>query len=87
MSRPPGDGPILAPGDVPGYEAHLVPGFRAVKAYVCPTCDRPIAEGTGHVVAWPQGLLDERRHWHRHCWRLAVRRGRITGARGAGGGR
>ena len=81
MSRPPTDGPSHAPGEVPGYEEHLVPGFRALKAYVCPTCTQPIAAGTGHVVAWPAGLTEERRHWHRHCWRLAVRRGRVTGAR------
>jgi len=75
------EGPTDVPGIVPGYEAHLVPGFRALKAYVCPTCTAPIPERTGHVVAWPTGLSDERRHWHRHCWRLAVRRGRVTGAR------
>jgi hypothetical protein len=81
MSRPFTDGPSHAPGEVPGYEVHLVPGFRAHKPYVCPTCTQQIAEGTGHVVAWPAGLTEERRHWHRHCWRLAVRRGRVTGAR------
>jgi len=81
VSGPPGDGPLQAPGELPGYEVHLVPGFRAHKTYLCPTCVRTIPSGTGHVVAWPEGLPDERRHWHRHCWRLAVRRGRVTGAR------
>jgi hypothetical protein len=81
VSGPSTDHPTHAPGDVPGYEAHLVPGFRAHKAYLCPTCVQTIAPGTGHVVAWPEGLTEERRHWHRHCWRLAVRRGRVTGAR------
>jgi hypothetical protein len=81
MSRPAAAGPTDVPGEVPGYEAHLVPGFRAHKRYVCPTCTQGVAEGSGHVVAWPEGLPDERRHWHRHCWRLAVRRGRVTGAR------
>lgn len=81
MSRPPSDGPTQVPGEVPGYEAHLVPGFRAQKRYVCPTCTQTIPEGSGHIVAWPEGLTEERRHWHRHCWRLAVRRGRVTGAR------
>jgi hypothetical protein len=52
-----------------------------MKSYVCPTCVQTIPAGTGHVVAWPEGIVDERRHWHRHCWRLAVRRGRVTGAR------
>ena len=81
MSRRPAVGPTDVPGAVPGYEAHLVPGFRALKDYVCPTCTQQVAAGTGHVVAWPEGLTDERRHWHRHCWRLAVRRGRVTGSR------
>jgi hypothetical protein len=81
MSRPASEGPSDVPGTVPGYEAHLVPGFRALKDYVCPTCTQPILERTGHVVAWPSGLSGERRHWHRHCWRLAVRRGRVSGAR------
>jgi hypothetical protein len=74
-------GPVDVPGAVPGYEAHLVPGFRASKDYVCPSCGGRIEAGVGHVVAWPDGLADERRHWHRHCWRLAVRRGRVVGAR------
>ncbi len=60
-----------------GYEAHSVPAYRAGKAYVCPTCDATIAAGVGHVVAWPEGQLEVRRHWHRHCWRLVARRGRI----------
>jgi hypothetical protein len=81
MTRPPTDGPTHAMGEVPGYEGHLVPGFRAMKSYLCPTCVQTIPVGTGHVVAWPEGIVDERRHWHRHCWRLAVRRGRVTGAR------
>ncbi len=82
MSRPATFGPTDVPGEVPGYESHVVPGFRAHKDYVCPTCSQAITSGTGHVVAWPEGLADERRHWHRHCWRLAVRRGRVSGARG-----
>jgi hypothetical protein len=81
VSRPLETGPSDVPGEVPGYEAHVVPGFRALKDYVCPTCTQQIPAGSGHVVAWPVGLPDERRHWHRHCWRLAVRRGRVTGAR------
>ncbi len=74
-------GPVDAPGSVPGYESHLVPGFRAAKDYVCPSCTGRIEAGVGHVVAWPDGHATERRHWHRHCWRLAVRRGRVTGSR------
>lgn len=59
------------------YLVRDVPADRATKAYVCPGCGNTIAAGTAHVVAWPEspGLgfdsgLEERRHWHRHCWRL-----------------
>lgn len=59
-----------------GYEVARVPAFRADKGYVCPDCGNDIPPGTGHVVAWPEALVDDRRHWHLHCWRLAVRRDR-----------
>ncbi|MTV26965.1 hypothetical protein FTX61_16310 [Nitriliruptoraceae bacterium ZYF776] len=60
-----------------GYEVDRVPAFRAAKGYVCPGCGNPIPPRTGHVVAWPDGLVDDRRHWHLHCWRLAANRGRV----------
>lgn len=63
---------------LPGYEAHFVPGVRARKEYLCPDCGNPIAGGEGHVVVWAEGDTDSRRHWHRHCWRMAARRGRIA---------
>lgn len=63
---------------LPGHEAQFVPGIRARKAYVCPDCGNAIPAGQGHVVAWPEGMPAERRHWHRHCWRAAARRGRVT---------
>lgn len=63
---------------LPGYEARFMPGVRAIKPYVCPDCGNTIPAGVGHVVVWPEGESDERRHWHRHCWRMAVRRGRIA---------
>jgi hypothetical protein len=61
-----------------GFEVHRVLGARAGKDYVCPDCYVPIAAGQGHVVAWPLDDVEQRRHWHLHCWRLAVRRGRIA---------
>jgi len=61
-----------------GYEVVRVPGARADKAYACPGCHQPIEPGVGHVVAWPEDLVEDRRHWHVHCWRIAVRRGRTT---------
>lgn len=61
-----------------GYEAHFVPGIQAHKEYVCPSCGNLIGTGQGHVVAWAEGETETRRHWHRHCWRMATRRGRIA---------
>ena len=74
-------GPAAWEGGPPalsGMEAHLVPAYRARGPYVCPDCGGGVAAGTGHVVAWPVDRAEERRHWHRHCWRLAVRRGRTA---------
>ena len=54
-----------------------VPAAQAVKDYVCPGCHGTVQAGTAHVVAWPEvpslgftSGLDERRHWHTHCWRI-----------------
>lgn len=67
--------PDLGPGDLEGYTVDRVPAFRATKTYTCPECHAVVAPRVGHVVAWPDGLVDLRRHWHLHCWRLFVRRG------------
>ncbi len=61
-----------------GYEVQRVPAARAAKEYVCPECGNRIPAGTGHVVVWPFDAIDERRHWHLHCWRLAANRGRLA---------
>lgn len=61
-----------------GYDVQRVPSFRAVKTYTCPACPQQVPAGQGHVVVWPLGFVEDRRHWHLHCWRLAVRRGRIA---------
>lgn len=68
--------PALAPEGLPDHEWAFVPAYRADKPYACPGCRNTIAPRTGHVVAWPVGESDLRRHWHRHCWRIAARRGR-----------
>ncbi len=54
-----------------------VPAERALKTYTCPGCSIAIPVGMAHVVAWPESPgfgfesgLEERRHWHKHCWRL-----------------
>ena len=73
-------GDILAPMgydddlDLDGYEVRRVDGERATKDYLCPECGNTVVSGEGHVVVWPTGDSDLRRHWHRHCWRLEVRR-------------
>lgn len=46
-----------------------VPGFSATKLYRCPWCEQVILPGTPHIVVWPQGRLEQRRHWHTPCWR------------------
>ena len=61
-----------------GWVVQRVPAYQAGKPYVCPHCHNPIGAGHGHVVAWPDDLADERRHWHLHCWRVAAGRGRIA---------
>jgi hypothetical protein len=73
-------GGLLAPQGVEdelsldGYEVKRVDAGRADKDYVCPACGNVVPAGEGHVVVWPVGDSDLRRHWHRHCWRLEVRR-------------
>jgi hypothetical protein len=62
---------------VDGFEVQRVPAYQATKRYVCPDCGNDIPSGQGHVVAWPEGLVDDRRHWHLHCWRVAAARGRV----------
>jgi len=61
---------------LPGYEVRRVLGARSKRGYRCPACEAGIPPGEGHVVAWPDGRVEDRRHWHLHCWRIAVRRGR-----------
>ena len=57
--------------EVAGYEVRRVQGD---KAYRCPGCDHLIRPGQWHLVVVPEGLADERRHWHTECWRSELRR-------------
>ena len=50
---------------------------RAVKEYTCPGCHNVIVVGTPHLAVWRNdGIMgesadvEERRHWHSHCWRI-----------------
>lgn len=47
----------------------------AERAYRCPGCDQVLPSRSPHVVAWPQGRPDDRRHWHTACWSARGRRG------------
>ncbi|GGH59121.1 ATP/GTP-binding protein [Rothia aerolata] len=52
-----------------------MPAVNAVKTYKCPECSRNIPPGVAHLVVWQEDHLfgreravEERRHWHQHCW-------------------
>lgn len=57
------------------WVVRAVTGSAATKPYRCPGCDQEIRPATPHVVAWQADQLDDRRHWHRACWRARSRRG------------
>jgi hypothetical protein len=57
------------------FVVRQVTGSAATRAYRCPGCDQEIRPATPHVVAWPDGNLEGRRHWHAACWRNRLRRG------------
>jgi hypothetical protein len=73
-------GDLLAPGfeeddlELEGYEVRRIDASRAEKDYICPECGNTVPAGDSHVVVWPVGDSDLRRHWHKHCWRFEVRR-------------
>ena len=50
------------------FSVRRVSGGSGDKVYRCPGCDQEIRAGIPHVVAWPDGRLDDRRHWHSACW-------------------
>ena len=60
--------------ELDGYQVRTISPGRAVKDYICPECGNTVASGESHVVVWPDHDSDLRRHWHRHCWRVEVRR-------------
>jgi hypothetical protein len=63
------------------WVVRTVPGAQNLKGYRCPGCDHEITPGTAHVVAWPVGEQDARRHWHTGCWQARSRRGPTRGPR------
>ena len=59
-----------------GYVVRSVAGAAASgKPYRCPGCDQELRRAAPHVVAWPEGRPDDRRHWHTACWQARGRRG------------
>ena len=38
------------------------------KRYRCPYCEGWIQPGTVHIVAFPEGQAEDRRHYHTPCW-------------------
>jgi hypothetical protein len=44
------------------------------RVYLCPGCSQDV-KGVAHIVAWPEGQPDDRRHWHSPCWTARGRRG------------
>ena len=57
-----------------GYAVRQVAGTPG-RTYRCPGCDQELPSGRPHVVAWPEGRPDDRRHWHTPCWAARGRRG------------
>lgn len=63
--------------EVEGWVVQRVTSIAAQKPYQCPSCGNAVPEASQHVVAWPDGEEDTRRHFHLHCWRIAANRGRV----------
>ncbi|MEX2441365.1 MAG: hypothetical protein WD400_01830 [Pontimonas sp.] len=60
------------------YVVQPISEKNALKDYRCPGCGQIIPPGQAHLVAWEDEsllgsnrALEERRHWHSHCWRIA----------------
>jgi len=58
-----------------GFVVRRVAGTSSARSYRCPGCDQELRPGVPHVVAWPDGQPDDRRHWHTACWDARGRRG------------
>jgi len=58
-----------------GHVVRSVSGAGHGKGYRCPGCDQLMPGAQPHVVAWPEGRPDDRRHWHTACWSARGRRG------------
>ena len=73
LRRDDGPGPALPTGERT-EGGHTVRSVGASdRVYRCPGCDQEVAR-VPHVVAWPAGDPDSRRHWHTPCWGARGRR-------------
>ena len=50
------------------FVVRMLTGSSSTKPYRCPGCDQMIPTATPHIVAWPVGDEENRRHWHKTCW-------------------
>jgi hypothetical protein len=71
------DGPARPAGErvEDGHVIRAVSGTPSSRPYRCPGCDQVLPPAVPHVVAWPEGAPDDRRHWHTACWNARDRRG------------
>jgi hypothetical protein len=60
--------PLALESVADGWHLRVVQPYRALKTYRCPGCDQEIWPRTMHLVVWPEGSPERRRHWHRACW-------------------
>jgi hypothetical protein len=72
------DGPVRPPGGErveDGWVVRSLAGSASGRSYRCPGCDQELSAAAPHVVVWPDGRADDRRHWHTACWSARDRRG------------
>ena len=71
-----GEGPVLQPPTGERVEGGYTVRSVGVseRVYLCPGCSQDVV-AVPHVVAWPEGQTDSRRHWHTPCWTSRGRRG------------
>ena len=58
-----------------GWVVRAVAGTASARPYRCPGCDQELVALSPHVMVWPEGRPDDRRHWHTACWTARSRRG------------
>jgi len=69
--------PRVSPGQrvEDGWVVRPLTGSTTGRTYRCPGCDQELPAAQPHVVVWPEGREDDRRHWHTPCWGARGRRG------------